>query len=157
GARCRVRERKFDMALTTPVTSRTAPCACVYIDVHPFSYPWFAGIARYTARLALALSAELPVRFFDEGQELFPHGLKWSQDQDLEDWGRQVWQGQRRPLGTPPVDSVGLFSTPRPRQRNFPREVSILFDLCPMVVPWAFPKGTRDGFGKFLTETLPAS
>ena len=101
---------------------------------------------------------DVPVRFFDGGQELLlPRGLNWSQDQDLEDWGRQIWQGQRRPLGTPPADSIGLYCASRPRQRIFPYEVSILHDLCPMVVPWAFPDGTRDDFGKFLTETLPAS
>ena len=46
---------------------------------------------------------------------------------------------------------------PRQRQRIFPYEVSILHDLCPIVVPWAFPEGARDYFGKFLTETLPVS
>ncbi len=34
------------MGLTTPVTSRTSPCSCVYVACPPFSYPWFAGIAR---------------------------------------------------------------------------------------------------------------
>ena len=146
------------MGLPTPVTSRTSPCSCVYIDAHAFSYPWFAGIARYTARLALALSARVPVRFFDGGEELLlPRGLKWSQDQDLEDWGRQIWRCRRRPLGTPPADSIGLYCAPQQRQRIFPHEVSILHDLCPIVVPWAFPEGARDYFGKFLTETLPAS
>src|SRR4051812_36882686 len=105
--------RKLHMGLTTPVTSRPSPCSCVYIDAHPFSYPWFAGIARYTARLALALSARVPVRFFDDGQELLlPHDLEWSQDQDLEDWGREIWQGQRRPLGAPPAGSIGLYCAP---------------------------------------------
>src|SRR4051794_33603551 len=110
GARagCAARERKLDMGLTRPVSSRTS-CSCVYIDAHAFSYPWFAGIARYTARLALALGAHVPVRFFDGGEELIPQDLDWSQDQDLEDWGRQVWRGRRQPLGTPPADSIGLY------------------------------------------------
>ena len=86
-----------------------------------------------------------------------PRGLDWSQDQDLEDWGRRIWQGGRQPLGTPPADSIGLYCAPQQRQRIFPYEVSILHDLCPIVVPWAFPEEARDHFGKFLTETLPAS
>ena len=146
------------MGPTTPVTSTTSPCSCVYIDASPFSYPWFAGIARYTVRLSLALSARVPVRFFDGVQELLlPRGLNWSQDQDLEDWGRRIWRGRRRPLGTVPADSIGLYCSPNQRQRFFPHEASILHDLCPMVVPWAFPEGAREYFGKYLTETLPTS
>ena len=127
------------MGLTMPVTSRTSPCSCIYIDAHCFSEPWFAGIPRYTARLSLALAAHVPVRFFHEDQELLlPRHLNWSQDQDLEHWGRQIWRGRRRPLGTPPADCIGLYCSGRPSQRIFPYEVSILHDFCPMVVPWAF-------------------
>jgi glycosyltransferase involved in cell wall biosynthesis len=146
------------VGVLTPITSTTSPCSYVFVEAHSFSYPWFAGIARYTVRLAMALNERVPVRFFDEGDELLlPRRLDWSQDQDLQHWGRQIWRGRRRPLGTPPPDSVGLYCAPRPRQRIFPREMTILFDFCPMIVPWAFPEGTRDYFGKFATETLPAS
>ena len=139
------------MGITMPVTSRTSPCSCIYIDAQPFSWPWFAGIPRYTARLSLALAAHVPVRFFDEGQELLPpRHLSWSQDQDLEHWGRRIWRGRRRPLGTPPADCIGLYCSARPSQRIFPYEVSILHDFCPMVVPWAFPD---DGPGR-LREVL---
>jgi glycosyltransferase involved in cell wall biosynthesis len=146
------------MGPMTPVSSRTSPCSCVFIEAHAFSYPWFAGIARYTARVALALSARVPVRFFDGDHELLPPpSLAWLQDQDLEEWGRQIWHSQRRPLGTPPGDSIGLYCAPIQRQRIFPYEVSILHDLCHIVVPWAFTEADRDYFGKFVTETLPTS
>ena len=148
------------MGLATPVTSRTSPCSCIYIEASGFSEPWFAGIPRYTVRLSLALAAHVPVRFFDlrEGQELLlPRHLNWSQDQDLEHWGRQLWRGRRRPLGTPPADCIGLYCSGRPSQRIFPYEVSILHDFCPMVVPWAFTDDHRDGAVKFLTENIPAS
>ena len=146
------------MGSMTPVTSRTSPCSCVYVDAHAFSYPWFAGIARYTARLALALGAIVPVRFFDGDQELLPPGdLDWSQDQDLEEWGRRVWGGGRRPIGTPPSDSIGLYCAATQRPRVFPYEVSVLHDLCHIVVPWAFSEDSRDYFGKFLTAILPGS
>jgi len=146
------------MGLATPVTSRTSPCSCIYIHAHCFSEPWFAGIPRYTVRLSLALAAHVPVRFFDGDQELLlPRNLNWSQDQDLEHWGRQIWRGRRRPLGTPPADCIGLYCAVRPSQRIFPYEVSILHDFCPMVVPWAFTDAARDCAVRFLTELILAS
>ena len=146
------------MGTKMPVRSRTSPCSCIYIDAWPFSEPWFAGIPRYTVRLSLALAAHVPVRFFDGDQEvLLPQHLKWSQDQDLEYWGRQLWRGRRRPLGTPPADCIGLYCAWRPSQRIFPYEASILHDFCAMVVPWAFTSDARDGLVKFLTEHILAS
>ena len=146
------------MGIAMPITSRTSPSSSIYIDAHCFSDPWFAGIPRYTARLSLALAAHVPVRFFSEGQELLPpRHLSWSQDQDLEHWGRQLWRGRRRPLGTPPADCIGLYCAGRSSQRIFPYEVSILHDFCPMVVPWAFTDDARDFAVKLLTENILAS
>jgi glycosyltransferase involved in cell wall biosynthesis len=140
---------------TMPVISRMPACSCIYIDSRPFSWTWFAGISRYTARLSLALAARVPVRFFDEDKEvLLPRNLDWSQDQDLETWGRRTWQGRRRPLGTLPPDSIGLYCAWRPGQRTFPYEVSVLHDFCPVIVPWAFTDGDREGFGKWLENSL---
>ena len=141
-----------------PVTSRTSFSSCIYIDAHCFSEPCFAGIPRHAARLSLALAAHVPVRFFHEDQELLlPRRLSWSQDQDLEHWGRRIWRGRRQSLGTPPADCIGLYCSARPSRRIFPYEVSILHDYCPMVVPWAFPDDARDRFVKFLTEGILAS
>ena len=70
---------------------------------------------------------------------------------------RQIWRGQRRPLGTLPANCIGLFSPARPRQRIFPYEVSIIYDFCPMVVPWAFEDVARDVWVKWLTEDILAS
>jgi glycosyltransferase involved in cell wall biosynthesis len=142
------------LGLTKPDTPRLSP-TCIYIDAGPFAWPWFAGIARYTARLSLALAAHLPVRFFHQDQELLlPRRLNWSQDQDLEHWGRRVWRSRRRPLGTPPADSIGLYCAWRPSVRMFPHEVSVLHDFCPIVVPWAFTDGDRDGFGKWVENSF---
>jgi len=108
--------------------------------------------------LSLALAAHVPVRFFEEDQELlFPRHLNWSQDQDLEHWGRRLWRGRRQPLGTPPADCIGLYCWLRPRRRVFPYEINILHDFCPMVVPWAFTDDARDDCVKFLTENILAS
>ncbi len=146
------------MGIGMPGRSRTWPCTVIYIDAGPFSWTWFAGIPRYTARLSMALAAHVPVRFFDGGQELLPpDDLIWSQDQDLEPWGRRLWQGRRQPLGTPPADSIGLYCSTRPSERVFPYEVSIMHDFCPMVVPWAFPAEAQEVYWKPMTEDVLAS
>jgi len=126
------------LGVTIPVTSGLSPSSCIYIDAQPFSWTLFAGIPRSTARLALA--AHVQVRFFHAGQEpLPPPHLGWSQDQDLESWGRKLWRGRRRPLGTPAANCIGLYCSVRPSNRTFPYEVSILHDFCVMVVPWSVP------------------
>jgi glycosyltransferase involved in cell wall biosynthesis len=132
--------------------------SCLYVDAEPFSWKCFAGIPRYTARLALALSSRLPVRFFSEGKELLPpRHLGWSQDQDLANWARRIWRGRRERLGTPPPDCIAVYGSKRPAERRFPYEVSILHDFCPVVVPWAFPDNEREGFVKFLTRDILAA
>jgi glycosyltransferase involved in cell wall biosynthesis len=157
-AGCPARERSLDLGIVMPGTSRTWPSSCIYIHAEPFSWTWFAGIPRYTARLSMALAAHVPVRFFDEGWELLPpRKLIWSQDQDLEQWGRRIWQGRRQPLETPPADCIGLYCSTRPGKRIFPYEASILHDFCPLVVPWAFPDAARDVYEKPLTEDILAS
>src|SRR4051812_39912327 len=95
----------------TPVgTPRT-----VYVDANPLADRHLTGIGRYTARVALALARRSPIRFFSQDQELIaPDGLAWDQDQDLARWGRRVWRSRRRPLGTPPPESVGLYCCLRP-------------------------------------------
>ncbi len=142
------------MSTTTARASSTSP-SCVYVSAEPFFWHVFAGIPRYTARLALALGARLPVRFFVGFEELVvPAGLGWSQDQDLEQWGRTIARAQRRPLETPPIDCIGLYCLARNPGRIFRYEVNIIHDCCAMVLPWAFPPALRDGFVKFLTQHI---
>jgi glycosyltransferase involved in cell wall biosynthesis len=128
----------------------------VFVDAEPFAWRWFAGIPRYTARLALALAAEgVDVRFFFKDQEIEPlPGLSWSPDQDIEVWARRVWHGERRPLGGIPSSSLGLYCGVRGAGRRFPFEVSVLHDLCPLVVGWTFPDAARWGFEKFFSEDI---
>ena len=134
--------------------SSTSP-SCVYMSAEPFFWGVFAGIPRYAARLGLALAAHVPVRYFLGFEELLtPESPGWSQDQDLEEWGRTVARSERRPLGTPAMDSIGLYCLARSQGRRFCYEVNIIHDFCAMVLPWAFPPDLRDGFVKFLTEHI---
>ena len=133
-----------------------ADAPTVFMDAEPFSWRWFAGIPRYAARLALALAAQgVRVRFFLRDQEIEPlPGLTWSPDQDIERWARKVWHGERKPLGTPPASSLGLYCGVRGEVRTFPFEVSVLHDLCPLIVGWTFPEAARWGFEKFFAEDV---
>jgi glycosyltransferase involved in cell wall biosynthesis len=133
----------------------SASCSCAYVDADPFSCTRFTGMARYTARLALALARRVPVRFFTNDQELDPPaGLDWSQDQDLFLWSRRVWRGRRRPLSPPPADSLALYCATRKPARRFPYEVSVLHDFSPLIVPETHTAQTRADFQGFFARTL---
>jgi len=131
----------------------------VYIEADPFAWRWFAGIPRYTARLALAMaSLGVTVRFFDRGMEVEPlPGTSWSPDQDIELWARRVCHGERKPLGAPPPGSLAIYCCVRGPGRTFPYEVSVLHDLCPLVVGWTFPEAARYSFEKYFAEDLTCS
>jgi glycosyltransferase involved in cell wall biosynthesis len=130
----------------------------VFLDANPLSDRHLTGIGRYTARIALALARLGPVRFFSQGDEvLAPEGLDWSQDQDLGAWARRVWRGRRRPLGTPPGDSLAIYGCIRPEEHRFPFELSVLHDFTPLVVPYTHSEKTRGLFQGFFAKTLLSS
>jgi glycosyltransferase involved in cell wall biosynthesis len=141
---------------TAPAPPRKrSSCSVVFIDANPFSCRRFTGLARYTARLALALAARVPVRFWSGSEEILPpRGLNWSRDQDLVRWARQLWRGRRIPLGEPPPDSIGLYCATRPEQRYFPFEVSVLHDFSPLILPETHLESTRTDFQRFFAKTL---
>jgi glycosyltransferase involved in cell wall biosynthesis len=130
----------------------------VFVDAGPFSYSRLTGLSRYTARLTLALAAQVPIRFFSEGQELLVStGLSWARDQDLEKWSRKVWRSPRKPLDEIPSNSLGLYCTTRPIERIFPFEVSVLHDFSPYTVPHTHLESTREQFGAFFAKALNSS
>jgi glycosyltransferase involved in cell wall biosynthesis len=138
---------------TTPSRASSTSPSCVFLSAEPFFWDVFAGIPRYTARLGLALAACVPVRFFVGNEEvLAPASLSWSQDQDLEQWGRTIARSERRPLGSPPQDCIGLYCLARSPRRTFHYELNVVHDFCAMVLPWAFPSDLREGYVKYLTE-----
>ena len=73
----------------------------VYFDANPLSDRHLTGIGRYAARLALAMAARRPVRFFSQDKIVEPPAdLDWSQDQDLGDWARRQMSGREGSLWT---------------------------------------------------------
>ncbi len=135
-----------------------APRRVVYIDANPFADRHLTGIGRYTARIALALGRRMPLRFFSNGQELFPPPeLSWAADQDLGQFGRKLWKSPREKLADPPRGSVGIFPCLRPIERQFDREISILHDFTPQVVPATHSEKTRGMFFGFYAKSLLSS
>ncbi len=130
----------------------------VYFDANPLSDRHLTGIGRYAARLALAMAARRPVRFFARDREVVPPaGMDWSQDQDLGRWARRLFGGTKRPLGAPPGGSVGVWPMLRPIERSFDREVSILHDLTPLLLPHTHKEVTRGHFRGLCARAIRSS
>jgi glycosyltransferase involved in cell wall biosynthesis len=131
---------------------------CVYVDGAPLCCPRFTGTARYTARLALALSAHAPVRLLFQGEvSRVSPSPRFSQDHDLARWARRVLSSAREPLGTPSASSLVVYPVLRPAQRLFPYEVSVLHDFTPQLLPETHLKNTLDSFREYFSKTLPIS
>ena len=128
-------------------------------DAQPFSYPWFAGIARYTARLSLALGARVPVRFFDGGRRAAARrGTSTGRRTRISrtgDAGSGRVGGDRS--GRPRRIASACTARRTSRSGSFPTRSA----SCTTSAPWSCPGRSRKRpgthFGKFLTETLLAS
>jgi len=136
---------------------QTATRPTVYFDANPLCEKHLTGIARYTARLALAMSRFAPVRFFSGHWEFEPPAnLSWSQDQDLAAWARRIARSRRTPLAPPP-GSYGVWCCLRPIERSFDFEASILYDFTPQIVPWTHTPRVQHLFQGFCARSLGSS
>jgi glycosyltransferase involved in cell wall biosynthesis len=130
----------------------------VYFDANPLSDLHLTGIGRYEARLALAMAARRPVRFFKQDQLIEPPAdLSWSQDQDLGEWARTLMTGEKVHFGTPPSGSIGIWPLLRPIERTFDREVTILHDLTPLILPHTHKEVTRSHFQGLCAKAITSS
>ncbi len=135
-----------------------ADAVAIYADVGAFAHRRITGIARYTARLCLALARVAQLRFFHAGEEVVAaDGLDWSHDQDLARWCRRVWCGARRPLRRISPGAIGLYGTLRPPHRVFPREISVLYDFTPLLTPELHEERTRREFQDYFGRTIALS
>jgi glycosyltransferase involved in cell wall biosynthesis len=131
----------------------------VYLEINPLSDRHLTGIARYTARIAIALKhASADLRCFSGSMEVLPPPtLDWSHDQDLGRWARRVWLGRRRPIGDEAASALAIFPCGRPVERRFAFEASVLHDLTPLLLPDAHAELTRIHFRHFFAVALHAS
>ena len=130
-----------------PMSPAFEPGPPVYFDANPLSDHHLTGIGRYEARLVLAMAARRPVRFFKQGHVIEPPAdLDWSRDQDLSTWARRLMEGEKVQFDPPPPDSIGVWPLLRPIERTFDREVTILHDLTPLILPRTHKEETRSHF-----------
>jgi glycosyltransferase involved in cell wall biosynthesis len=141
-----------------PIAPGFEPGPPVYFDANPLSDRHLTGIGRYEARLALAMAARRPVRFFAQDKLVEPPAdLDWSQDQDLGEWARKLMSGDKVHFGTPPSGSIGIWPLLRPIERTFDREVSILHDLTPLILPQTHKESTRSHFQGLCAKAITSS
>jgi len=138
-----------------PATESGPP---VYFDANPLSDRHLTGIGRYEARLALAMAARRPVRFFKSDHLVDPPAdLNWSQDQDLGAWAKRLMEGEKIPFDPPPSGSIGIWPLLRPIERTFDREVTILHDLTPLILPHTHKESTRSHFQGLCAKAISSS
>jgi glycosyltransferase involved in cell wall biosynthesis len=144
----------------------------LYVEVSPLLSPTLTGVGRFVARLVEALSRRTDLCLVSTisrdgtldgklstdllcGHELRvpARGLP-PLDVDLPGWVRGLLRRPKRAHDAGLAGRCpGLYTWLRPGRRHFRRELAILYDFTPVVVPWAHVRDTRDDFGKFFETT----
>lgn len=140
----------------------TAP---IYIEVFPLLVSKLTGIGRFSCRLVQALNQLAPLRlttFLDPRTQVV-HELNCDlmrdqqidigvgevvrTDADLGEWVLELFRRPKRPYDRDEARRhTGIFTWTRPSERHFGREISILYDFTPLVVPWTHLAWLREGF-----------
>ena len=142
-----------------------------YVEISPLLVRQMTGIGRFVARLVEALSRLTPLRLINTiqgehadnmrlsnalpcGQEIIvPRGSLPPADGDVFRWARKVIHGPRRAHDVELARrSAAIYTMLRPRERHFRREMAILYDFTPSVLPWAHVEETKVEFGKLFCE-----
>jgi glycosyltransferase involved in cell wall biosynthesis len=138
----------------------------LYVDVYPLLTRHLTGVGRFVARLVEALARIRPLRLVTTiggehalimnlsrsllcGQEIcLSPGNPPDLDPDLGRWARRLLRRPRR--AHDPVlarRSACLFPLLLPADRHFAKELCVLFDLTPLLLPWTHVKDTIRDFG----------
>jgi glycosyltransferase involved in cell wall biosynthesis len=157
---------------------RPAPAAWTaptYVEISPLLVRQMTGIGRFVARLVEALSRLTPLRLINTiqgahadnmrlsnalpcGQEIIvPRGSLPPADGDVFRWARRVIHGPRRAHDFELARrSAAIYTMLRPPERHFRREMAILYDFTPLVLPWAHVEETKVQFGRLFCESALA-
>jgi glycosyltransferase involved in cell wall biosynthesis len=144
----------------------------IYIEVEPLVHQKLTGVGRYTARLVQALARRGPLRLVTtfHAEKAWEAGLRPelvcgqeialdntnspSADCDIDEWRlrtlRLPKQKHDRELA---ARSAGIYTFMRKPVRHFRREIGILYDFTPLVVPWAHLDEMRRAFSDFTTSS----
>jgi glycosyltransferase involved in cell wall biosynthesis len=143
----------------------TAP---LYVDVSVLRVRHPTGIARFTARLLEALSRRRPLRLItmpDARQLALAPQREIAVDQplpaaddDVRHWTRALLHRSWRPVAAAEARRHAcLYTMERPPQRLFAREVNLLYDFTPLLLPECHVPEVRHGLGRFFSRALPLS
>lgn len=144
----------------------------LYIEISPLLAKPLAGIGRFVARLIESLSRLTPLRLVNliggdpavsiELSNALPYGREIrvtdnnlpAVGADLDLWVSTLLQCRHHNLDFQSAGQCpGLFTMLRPSERHFGREVCILYDFTPLILPWAHVPEIRNQFGRFFAET----
>jgi glycosyltransferase involved in cell wall biosynthesis len=145
----------------------------LYVEVGTLLGKELTGIGRFSARLLDALVRLTPVRLVTIvpgmvarstnqcaalpcGYEIaVGRGGLPEADADVGEWVRRLFQRPRRLHDSEKArESPGLYTLFRPDRRHFRRELGILYDFTPLVLPQTHAQETHLLFGDFFTRTV---
>lgn len=127
----------------------------IYLDVRPLLDKHLTGIGRFAARLVEALAQKTAVRLFhpETGQELTVSG-PGEADVGIEEWIRPMLRGRRRPLDVDlAARCAAVYPAPPRGGRRFRKELGLLYDFTPLLLPGAHALETRRHFGHYFATT----
>jgi glycosyltransferase involved in cell wall biosynthesis len=143
----------------------------IYVEVSPLLSRQLAGIGRLVARLIEALLRIQPLRLFTTIQGDHARNMRLSNalrcgqeielsgeflppaDRDLESWARQLFRRPLRPLDEPLLARCAvLYTMLRPPVRRFRRELCLLYDFTPVLLPGVHVAETRQEFGELFSR-----
>ncbi len=152
-----------------PVTAEPAP---LYVEVYPLLLQNLTGIGRFVARLVEALAHIRPLRLVNTIQGQHAESMKLSSalpcgqeitvnradlpaaDADVGVWARRLMRRPHRRHDLRLASrSPCVYSLLRPPERHFRRELCILYDFTPLLMPQAHVAETLDYFGPFFGQS----
>jgi glycosyltransferase involved in cell wall biosynthesis len=172
--------KKSAGSLPEALTARVAPqivlssaAAPIYVEISPLLGKALTGIGRFAARLVEALAHLVPLRLFntiqgDHAKEMnlsraLPCGYEIAlddrhiapADEDLDGWVYRLFE---RPLrlhdSSLAARAPALYTMLRPNERHFRRELCLIHDFTPLIMPWAHVQGTRKHFGRLFGKSI---
>jgi glycosyltransferase involved in cell wall biosynthesis len=159
--------------MTAPAGSGTMPgTEPVYVEASSLLSRNLTGIGRYVARMIEAMSRMAPLRlvttvtdeearaiklytYLVRGQEIaIAPGDLPSADGDVGLWVKRLLRRPRRPHDCREAAlHAGIYPALRPGERHFGKEICLLHDFTPAILPWTHLPDTCVHFGIFFTWT----
>jgi glycosyltransferase involved in cell wall biosynthesis len=144
----------------------------LYVEVSPLLGRYLAGIGRFAARLLEALARLTPLRLVTTIQGEHARNMGLSQvlrcgqeiivadtqlplaDTDLARWTRRLFYRRPQRHDARLAERCAIVYTMlRPPRRHFRRELCLLHDFTPVLMPEHHVAETRTHFGTFFTQT----